>query len=210
MTYDDRVDLVRAGYDAMADRYLAWSALIVDDPRDRFLAALLDRLPAPSDVVDLGCGAGLPSTLALVRAGHRVLGVDVSDGQLERARHNVPGASFRPADLSTLEIPAHSLDAATAFYSFIHVPRERHGALLRRVYGWLRPGGLLVATLSAHGSDGVEDDFLGVPMYFSGYGVDANRDLFAAAGFATVLDEVKTVAEPDGPATFHWILGQTV
>jgi hypothetical protein len=96
----------------------------------------------------------------------------------------------------------------TAFYSLIHVPRERHGALLRRIHGWLRPGGFLLATLSAGGSDGIQGDFLGVPMYFSGHDADGNRELVARAGFEAVLDEVVTVAEPDGPATFHWLLAR--
>lgn len=72
----------------------------------------------------------------------------------------------------------------------------------------LRPGGFLLATLSAGGSDGVQGDFLGVPMYLSGHDADGNRELVAQAGFEAVLDEVVTVAEPDGPATFHRVLAQ--
>jgi cyclopropane fatty-acyl-phospholipid synthase-like methyltransferase len=102
---DDHIELVRAGYDAMAGRYLAWSAEIVDDHRERLLGELLDRLPAGSDVVDLGCGAGIPSTLAIAKAGHRVRGVDVSEEQIRRARRNVPGSEFWRVDLSTLELP---------------------------------------------------------------------------------------------------------
>lgn len=206
MTSSEPVDVVRAGYDTIADRYLAWSALIADDPRGRFLTALLDRLQPASAVVDLGCGAGLPSTHAIASAGHQVLGVDVSPEQIRRARSNVPNASFRVAELSTLDLPAGSVDAVTAFYSLIHVPRRLHSGLFHRIRGWLRPGGLLLANFSAFGSDGVQDDFLGVPMYFSGHDADTNRDLIAEAGFATLLDEVVTVAEPDGAATFHWIL----
>jgi ubiquinone/menaquinone biosynthesis C-methylase UbiE len=206
MTSPDPVDLVRTGYDAIADRYLAWSALIEDDPRFRLHRELLDRLAPGSQVVDLGCGAGLPSTQALASAGHDVLGIDVSPEQIHRARANVPQAAFRVADLSTLDLPAASVDAVTAFYSLIHVPRTLHSDLFHRIHGWLRPGGLVLATLSAGGSDGVEDDFLGVPMYFSGHGADANRELIAAAGFQTVLDEVVTIAEPGGAATFHWVL----
>jgi SAM-dependent methyltransferase len=202
---DDRVDIVRSGYDAVADRYLAWSAEIVDDARTRLAGELLRRLPDGSDVADLGCGAGVPSTRALA-AAHRVIGFDISPEQIRRARANVPGASFRVADLSTLDLPAGSLDAVTAFYSLIHLPRERHSVLLQRIHGWLRPGGLLLATFSAGGSDEVAEDFLGVPMYFSGFDAETNRKLLARAGFTTVLDEIVTVAEPDGPATFHWVM----
>ena len=205
---DERVELVRSGYDAMAGRYLTWSAEIVDDPRERLLGELLDRLPAGSAVVDLGCGAGVPSTRALAEK-HRVLGIDVSAEQLRLARQHVPGAEFRQADISTVELEAASCDAVTAFYSLIHVPRDQHGPLLSRVKRWLRPGGFLLATFSAGGgSDGVQADFLGVPMYFSGHDADTNRELAARAGLTVVLDEVVTIGEPDGPATFHWLLAR--
>ena len=34
--------------------------------------------------------------------------------------------------------------AFIAFFSLIHVPREHHGASLRRIASWLRPGGSFV------------------------------------------------------------------
>jgi hypothetical protein len=35
-----RTDVVRAGYDAIRERYLEWSAQIDDDPRHRFVQEL--------------------------------------------------------------------------------------------------------------------------------------------------------------------------
>src|SRR5947209_6197263 len=44
--------------------------------------------------------------------------------------------------------------------------------------------GLLVATLSARPDPGtVEPDWLGAPMYFSGYSVEDNRSFVKGAGF---------------------------
>jgi SAM-dependent methyltransferase len=48
-------------------------------------------------VLDLGCGAGLPSTRRLAGA-FSVVGVDILAEQLARARKNVPGAELIRAD----------------------------------------------------------------------------------------------------------------
>ncbi len=56
--------------------------------------------------------------------------------------------SCRPA-CSRSELPPASFDAVVALYSMAHLPRERHAALLARIAGWLRPGGLFLASLGA-------------------------------------------------------------
>lgn len=204
----DPVRIVEAGYDAMAAEYLSYIAGIDGDPRLRFLDELERRLADGSQVLDLGCGAGVPCTRMLAQR-HDVLGVDISAAQLRLARELVPAAHFVRADFATLTRPNASLDAVTAFYSLTHVPRERHRELLHRVATWLRPGGLLLATFSARGeTDGVQESFIGVPMYFSGYGPEINRDMLAGAGLTVVLDEVVEMREPAGASSFQWLLAQ--
>jgi SAM-dependent methyltransferase len=199
--------IVEAGYDAMALRYLDYMAAAGEDPRLRFLDELDSRLVDESDVVDLGCGAGEPCTRLLAER-HSVLGVDVSAAQLALAAEKVPMARFVKADLSGFELPTASIDAVTAFYSMTHVPREKHGDVFRRIAGWLRPSGYLLLTLSASGgSHGVQDDFLGVPMYFSGYGPDKSRELLRAASFDILSDEIVPVADSES-STFHWVLAR--
>lgn len=61
----DHTNIVATGYDAIADIYLDWGARVVGGPRERFLAQLTQRLDDRAHVLDLGCGAGIPSTLAL-------------------------------------------------------------------------------------------------------------------------------------------------
>ena len=180
---DDPRQIVEAGYDLIADRYFAWSDERPSAIRRRWLERALDRIPTSTDVLDLGCGAGVPMTKALA-AGRRVVGVDVSRRQIELARQNVPEAMFRQADMSRLLLPAASLDAVTAFYSLTHVPRADQPALLAAIRGWLRPGGVLIASLGAQdGPDEVEADWLGAPMFFSHYGARKNRAMLRAAGF---------------------------
>lgn len=198
---------VESGYDTVATRYLEWSARITGDPRSRFLAELTGRLGDGARVLDLGCGAGVPCTAALAER-HDVLGVDVSASQLELARRNVPGARFEKADMTALSFPDGSFDAVTAFYSVLHVPREEQGALFARIAAWLRPGGWFLAALGCSEANGVEADWLGAPMFFSSHAPAENRRLLEAAGFTLEVDETVTMQEPEGPATFHWVLGR--
>lgn len=199
--------IVEAGYDAMADDYAEFARNTSGDPRLVFLADLQARLDDSSAVADLGCGSGLPCTRLLAER-HDVLGIDLSAEQLRRARANVPSARFVKADYAVLDLPAASLDAVTAFYSLTHVPRREHEGLFRRIAVWLKPGGYLLATLSAAGeSDGVYD-FVGMPMFFSGHCPDTNRDLLAGAGFELIRDEIATLQEPDGSASFQWVLAR--
>lgn len=197
--------IVESGYDSSAARYLEWSARITGDPRPRFLAELTGRLEDGAAVLDLGCGAGVPAT-ALLAERHDVLGVDVSSAQLELARRNVPGARFEKGDMTGVSFPDGSFDAVTAFYSVLHVPREEQGGLFTRIARWLRPGGWFLAALGCSEANGVEDDWLGTPMFFSSHAPAENRRLLTAAGFTLVLDETVTMREPEGPATFHWVL----
>jgi len=205
---DLRRVVVQAGYDQMAREYLDYIAAIAGDPRLRFLAELQSRLPPGSTVLDLGCGAGEPCTRLLAEE-HDVVGVDLSGGQLRLARDLASDASFVQADLAHFHVLPETLDAVTAFYSLTHVPRDEHARVLRDIATWLKPGGSLLLTLSARGeTDGIQDDFIGVPMYFSGFGPDRNRELLDAAGFALLIDEVVEMQEPDGQSSFQWVLAQ--
>jgi hypothetical protein len=43
-------------------------------------------------------------------------------------------------------------------------------------------------------------------MFFSSFDADTNRRLLREAGFDLLRDDVVTMHEPDGPATFLWAL----
>jgi SAM-dependent methyltransferase len=204
---DPRTALVAAGYDAMIDTWEAWKAAIEDDPRAEWCGELLDRLPEGARVVELGCGGGTTETRALA-SRFRLTGVDLSDAQLARARERVPAAEYIHADLTTVEFAAQTVDAVASFYVFNHVPRELLAPLFERIHTWLRPGGLLLATLGASDVPGWTGDFLGAPSYFSGYPAETNRRLLEAAGLTLLRDELVRIREPEADTTFHWILGQ--
>jgi SAM-dependent methyltransferase len=200
--------IVAEGYDAISERYLAWSALRPSATRLRYLGLALELIPAGSAVLELGCGAGIPMTAALAE-GRTVTGVDISETQIEAARRNVPAATFVLADMTTLDFEPASFDAVVAFYALTHVPRDEQAGLLERIRRWLRPGGLFLASMGADDEPGdVEADWLGVDMYFSHFGAKANRRLVETAGF--VIDRTEVAVEPEDrhDARFLWVVAR--
>jgi SAM-dependent methyltransferase len=202
-------DIARAGYDAISERYLEWS-LESDWPGRRiYLGYLLDELAPESAVLELGCGAGLPATRALVDAGHRVTAVDLSAAQLDLARRHVPGAHLIRAEMAELELPPAAFDAICAFHSLTHVPRELHAKLIAKIGRWLRPGGVLVASLGwSDNPDQTDEDWLGAPMFFSHFDAHANRELLRRARFELARDEVLSQVEFGQEVRFLWVLAR--
>ena len=208
MSPDDPKEIVARGYDAIAERYAAWSSGETDGPRSRYLALLEERLSPGSQVLELGCGTGALTTARLATR-FAVTGVDISPRSLDVARRQVPHATFVQADMTRLELPPASVDAVTAFYSMSHVPREEHPALLGNIVRWLRPGGLFVATMGAGSvAAGIEDDWLGVPMFFSHFDAAANERLVRQAGFTVSSARVETTDEDGVPVAFLWVVAE--
>jgi trans-aconitate methyltransferase len=128
--------------------------------------------------------------------------------QLERARQLLPEATFVQADMAELDLPPESFDGVVSFYALGHVPRDRHATLLRRVWGWLRPGGYLL--LSEEDSD-VPDavgTWLGQPMFFSHFDAATTTSLAEAAGFEVLLSKVETQVEEGTQIPYLWLLAR--
>lgn len=200
--------IVAAGYDRIAARHAAWATQTRAEERARYTALLLETLPEGADVLELGCGDGGPTTCALADR-FRLTGVDLSAEQIARAREHVPHATFIRADMTALRLAPASFAAVAAFYSIIHVPRTEQPALLGQIAGWLRPDGLLVASFGARDNPAdYADDWLGAPMYWSGYDAATNWHLVEAAGLLIERAQMETADEDGAPITFLWIVAR--
>lgn len=109
---------------------------------------------------------------------------------------------------TALEFPPASVDLVTAFFSLIHVPRQEHAATLCRIARWLAPGGVLIVTMGTSDSEGIEDDWLGAPMYWSNWNAETNKELVAKAGLDIASAEEVTDLEDDVEVTHLWLVAR--
>ena len=204
--------LVESGYDRVAQRYLEFVQydlqLDKSSARMSYLRKLLECFPAQAQVLELGCGAGIPCTRLIAQQAY-VTGVDISATQIALARQNIPTATLFQADMMTLAFPPASFDAVVAFYSLIHLPRAEQAVLIERLAKWLLPGGWLLVNLGVADDPGsIEPDWLGAAMYWSSYNAQTNLDLVSQAGFTLIETEILTDDENGEPVSFLWILAK--
>lgn len=206
----DPKQIVAQGYDVIGDWYADQAGQPVghDDDRERFTSMVIGELQAGAELLDLGCGAAIPTTRRF--AEHfAVTGVDISAEQVTRARRNVPTATFIQRDMVELELSPASFDAVTSFYSIIHVPRSEHARLFEEIATWLRPAGLFVAYLGARPLEvGYEEDWHGAPMYWSHFDGETNKRLVEEAGLNLKSTEEVTAEEDGEPVTVLWIVAR--
>ncbi len=205
---DPRVEIVARAYDRIADRFADWRDRLEGDPRREWAEDFASRLGPDARVLELGCG-GASSETAMLTERFRLTGVDVSGEQIRRARERLPGAEFLQADFLEVELPGESFDAVCSFYVFNHVPREHLAGLLRRIAGWLRPGGLALNAFGASDNRGWTGEWLGADTFFASFRPPENSRLVEAAAFEILREEVVSFAEPEGAVEeFQWILAR--
>ena len=100
--------------------------------------------------------------------------------------------------MTDIDFDRASFDAVIAFYSITHVPRQEHGMLLRRIAGWLKPGGVFFASLGVRECDDWSGEWLGTEMYFSHYDADENGSFVMPASASSVRKLLhRTTKMPD-------------
>jgi SAM-dependent methyltransferase len=107
------------------------------------LRALLPDLSGRR-VLDLGCGFGWFCRWALQAGAARVLGIDVSEKMLARARATTPdpAITYARADMEDLDLPADTFDVVYSSLALHYV--ENLSGLMSQTHRSLIPGGALV------------------------------------------------------------------
>lgn len=119
----------------------------IDRPNEaRIWRAMREIMPLEGRrVLDLGCGAGWATRMALARGASHGVGLDFSSTALSLARQHTQSASWVLADGSTLPFRNASFDRVFAHGSMEHFPDVREG--FRELHRILRPGGVAVTVV---------------------------------------------------------------
>jgi len=180
------VDLIKAGYNQAAPAYNRDRGFLKSG---KYVRRLLQLLPATAQILDLGCGSGLPIDRELLNQNHLVTGLDISETQIAAAKKNCPRGEFLVKDISQLKPGEYAVDAVISFYTIFHLPRTKHQRLLKTIASFLPKNGLLLITMGDRDFEGMHN-FYGVNMWSSHYGPVKNSRLVKAAGFSILTDEI--------------------
>lgn len=220
--YDDIKQNIRKAYDNIAPTYLEWTKPS-HKTRLIYLNKLLSHLSpnqqdGPCSILELGCGAGVPCTQVL--AAHKnlnVTGNDISSAQIALARERLPDSvKLVEGDMMGLEFGDAELDAVVGMYSIIHLPREEQVELLKRVFEWLKGGGLVLVNFAKEEIEAVRDGgWLGGQdgcMFWSGWGGERSCEVLREIGFEVLVREVVGDVEEDGngerEVEFLWVIAR--
>ena len=184
-------------YDLIADK---WHANSRDQDYLERALGYVDRIlrdvPPNAEVLDLGCGTGVPIAKYIVEKGYRVIGVDQSKEMLEIARREVPKAEFIHADMIQIEFNRR-FAAAIAWDSAFHVERKYHSGIYHKVANCLEAGARFLLSVGGKapeeitaGTEGLTSEMFGETFFYSGYDPAFARNLIEKAGFEIELWEV--------------------
>jgi SAM-dependent methyltransferase len=114
-------------------------------PRLTLAEALVDILePAGKTIIDVGCGDGA-IVRHLARLGAVAIGIEVSEGQLKRAREQAgEREDYRVASGESLPFAGASAGAVLFMNSFHHIPTPSMLAALEEAARVLEPGGQVI------------------------------------------------------------------
>jgi SAM-dependent methyltransferase len=132
------------GYEAVSREFIAHrtSSAIGAETVRRWA----ESLPPGGDVLDLGCGAGVPITRALIDAGLRPFGVDASANMVSEVRARFPGLPVECASVETSSFFGRMFDGVVAWGLLFLLPPPVQADLVRRMAAVLKPGGRLIFT----------------------------------------------------------------
>ncbi len=144
-------------------------------------------VPAPARLLDAGAGRGRFVAFAGAR-GYEAAGFEPSRRGVGGALETY-GIGLQQAGIDDADVETGSLDAITLWHVLEHL--DDPADALRRIHGWLRPGGALVVGVPNLGSlqarvGGTRWFHLDLPRHRTHFTVDGLRAALTAAGFEVV------------------------
>jgi SAM-dependent methyltransferase len=138
---------VSNGYEAVAKEFAA--ARGRSDIGAETIRRWLRTLEPGSDILELGCGDGIPISQTLIDGGANVYGVDASPTLVTAFRKNFPNAHVVCESVEASNFFGRSFDAVAAIGLFFLLPENTQKDLIRRVAEVLDRGGRFLFTSPA-------------------------------------------------------------
>ncbi|HEU4402174.1 MAG TPA: class I SAM-dependent methyltransferase, partial [Candidatus Polarisedimenticolia bacterium] len=191
---------------------------------EALMERLLDFLPRRSGrILDVACGLGETSRyLARDFGAENVIGINISEKQIEACRATAPGSAFLLMDATQLDFEDESLDHVICVEAAFHF--RTRARFLREAFRVLKPGGVLILSdmlfskaATARSPVLHPDNYVAGPTAYRGVleragfeevrVVDATRESFLLANERFIHHAIeKFVADEIDPKTFKGVL----
>ena len=172
------------GYEAVASEFMARRQSHIGVATVRSWAR---SLPPGASVLDLGCGHGLPISMALIDDGFVVYGVDASPSLTAAFQRRFPRADVACEAVEDSRFFGRTFDGVIAVGLMFLLPRAAQRQLIGKVAQALNPGGRFLFTSPAQVCTWI-DKLTG--RQAQSLGVEAYRAALAESGFALAGEHV--------------------
>lgn len=102
----------------------------------------IKQIPKGGTVLDVGCAGGRDSA-KFIKAGFKVVGIDLVEEFINTAKKKVPRGEFKVMDLLDIKLPAKSFNGIWANAVLLHVEKKDIPKVLKSFFRILKDGGLV-------------------------------------------------------------------
>ena len=165
-------------YDADSALYDVKWGIYPNESHLEFIQKLLRLLPPKSTILDAACGAGRYMALFLAK-GHRIVGIDQSQGMLSRAQSKFSAIQTQNVGLQEMAY-SEMFDGAICVDAMEHIFPEDWMLILSNFHQALKPLGYLYFSVELAAQNDIEEAFnqsqqQGLPLV---YGEWMNEDCY--------------------------------
>ena len=167
---------------------------------------LFDYIGDSAQILDLGCGTGLPFDQYLIENGYDLIGIDIAEKHVEKARENIPEAEIIQGDFFEADVANSSVDAVVSFYAIFHIPREEHRKLFEQINNWLKPEGYILVTVASTEMEDLKESWNGAEIKWSSFEGSKTLEIIEKSGF----EIVRTYEEDWRDEDHLWVLARKI
>ena len=147
---------------------------------DRFIACL----PPGGEVLDVGCGSGIPIAQYLLKQNFQVTGVDAAPAMVKISSSRFPQGKWLVMDIRSLHLP-QKFDGIVGWDSFFHLDQAEQRLALDVFCRHLKQNGALLLTIGDKPGEvlGTVD---GQQVYHASLDPTEYKEILTSAGFTDV------------------------
>lgn len=173
----------------------AWNKIVTEgktihvglgEKESAFIDSFIGSMPKNGEVLDLGCGTGVPLGKILYESKLNVTGVDVSDKMIEKYRDNLPKAKVFRMPMTEIKW-VNKFDGILASYSLLCLPLDDFSIMAKKITMALKKDGTFLMFLNEGDSkEGSIQEVQGQQMFSTGFSEKEIRNTFEPLGINIV------------------------